>query len=305
MVTLLLLTLVAIYVFIPGQTTISKSVLVNANRDALFRKMQHGELWFEWWPGKIAPDTAIRYEIENYTFKPLPARALSVPVMIQSKWFETASEFTFLPINKDSTTVHIEVTMPAPNNPIRRLRQYLDPGQLEHAISKILTSIDSTFSNVGNLYDYNIEKKLVVDSILISTFEEMNAYPTIPKIYALIDQLKEYTINHGAKETGLPMLNISTPDSIHYLVRVAIPVNKRLPASGNISYKWMLGGGNILVTEVKGGPEEINNAYKQIINYIADHGRTAPAISFESLVTDRRNEPDSSKWITRIYYPVM
>ena len=67
----------------------------------------------------------------------------------------------------------------------------------------------------------------------------------------------------------------------------------------------MLGGGNILVTEVKGGKAEINKAYKQIMNYMADHSRTPPAIPFESLVTDRRNEPDSNKWITRIYYPVM
>jgi hypothetical protein len=67
----------------------------------------------------------------------------------------------------------------------------------------------------------------------------------------------------------------------------------------------MLGGGNILITEVKGGQNEITNAYKQIQNYVSDYNRSAPAIPFESLVTDRRKEPDSSKWITRIYYPVI
>ena len=101
------------------------------------------------------------------------------------------------------------------------------------------------------------------------------------------------------------MLNINSTDSSHYLVRVAIPVNKKLAGLGNISYKSMLGRGNILVTEVRGGNDEIVKAYKQIQNYIADHGRTPPAIPFESLVTDRREEQDSSKWITRIYYPVM
>ena len=50
---------------------------------------------------------------------------------------------------------------------------------------------------------------------------------------------------------------------------------------------------------------EIQKAYDQIQHYISDHNRVAPAISFESLVTDRRQEPDSSKWVTRIYYPVM
>jgi hypothetical protein len=67
----------------------------------------------------------------------------------------------------------------------------------------------------------------------------------------------------------------------------------------------MPGGGNMLVTEVKGGQIEVNKASVQLLNYISDYNRTAPAIPFESLVTDRRKEPDSSKWITRIYYPVM
>ena len=67
----------------------------------------------------------------------------------------------------------------------------------------------------------------------------------------------------------------------------------------------MLPGGNILITEVKGGPEEIKKAYRQVELYISDFQRVAPAIPFESLVTDRRAEKDSTKWITRIYYPVM
>jgi hypothetical protein len=39
--------------------------------------------------------------------------------------------------------------------------------------------------------------------------------------------------------------------------------------------------------------------------YISDHERVPPAIPFLSLVTNRMLEPDSSKWITLIYYPVM
>ena len=67
----------------------------------------------------------------------------------------------------------------------------------------------------------------------------------------------------------------------------------------------MLGGGNILITEVKGDNKEIQKAYTQIQHYISDYKRIAPAIPFESLVTDRRKQPDSSQWVTKIYYPVM
>ena len=62
--------------------------------------------------------------------------------------------------------------------------------------------------------------------------------------------------------------------------------------------------GTALTTEVKGGPAAIRTAFLQLENYITDYQREAPLIPFESLVTDRLHEKDTSRWITRIYYPV-
>jgi hypothetical protein len=101
------------------------------------------------------------------------------------------------------------------------------------------------------------------------------------------------------------MLNIYKNSDSSYLARVALPVDKKLNDSGNIQYRWMLKGGNILITEVKGGPHQIEKAFGEMANYVEDHGRTAPAIPFQSLVTDRRIEPDTNKWITKVYWPVM
>jgi hypothetical protein len=38
---------------------------------------------------------------------------------------------------------------------------------------------------------------------------------------------------------------------------------------------------------------------------VQDHQRVAPAIPFQSLVTDRTKQPDTSKWVTRLYWPIM
>jgi hypothetical protein len=144
-----------------------------------------------------------------------------------------------------------------------------------------------------------------VDSTLLTNIKEVKGYPSTAMVYSLVDELRTYISSQGARETGFPMLHIFTDDSVNYLLKVAIPVDKKLPDAGTISYRWMLGGGNILITEVKGGKNEISKAYRQIELYISEHKRVAPAIPFESLVTDRRQQPDSSQWITRIYYPVM
>jgi hypothetical protein len=101
------------------------------------------------------------------------------------------------------------------------------------------------------------------------------------------------------------MLNVSTADSIHYLTRVGMPVDRIIPTSKEISLKRMPAGGNMLIVDVKGGTSTMNNALQQVQNFISDYHESAPAIPFFSLITDRRKETDTSKWLTKIYYPVM
>jgi hypothetical protein len=62
--------------------------------------------------------------------------------------------------------------------------------------------------------------------------------------------------------------------------------------------------GKILVTEVKGGNYTTGEALKQLDIYLDDNHLSSPAIPFESLVTDRSQETDTAKWVTKIYYPI-
>ncbi len=190
-------------------------------------------------------------------------------------------------------------------NPINRSKNYFVEKHLKKDIDKILETIKAFFSDDRNIYGIHIKQELVVDSLLVSSYKLSQGYPTTSFIYTLIDQLKSYIISQSAIQTGHPMLNVSTSDSINFLTKVAIPVNKKLKDSGMISYKWMLGGGKILVTEINGGLHSLKNGFREIEQYVTDHGRAAPAIPFQALLTDRRKEPDTSKWVTKIFYPVM
>lgn len=301
---LLAVVIAAIYTFIPNRIRISQSMGMEVNKDALYRKLSSTAAWSEWWPGgKVRPDSV--YSMHEFLFKPGPALIVSLPVSISSDGLKALSELTFIQPTIDSTQLQTETVVPTSYNPFKRAAIYFKSKKLETSLSAMLQSIKTTYASTANLYGYTIQKEKVVDSTLIFIVTEMKGYPSIAAIYSQVDKLKEYIRKNDAAETGFPMLNIYTADSVIYHLKVAIPVDKKLPSAGNISYKWMLGGGNILITEVKGGPHEISKAYEQILYYISDHRRVAPAIPFESLVTDRRMEPDSSKWITRIYYPVM
>lgn len=301
---LLILLLAAIYIFIPGKIIVSRNIKIEANSQALFRKFSERNQWHEWWPSKESTGDSI-YQLDGINYVPGNMTAVSAPVSIRSSNINAETEITIIRQSSDTTILVMKTAINSSWNPLKRISAYLDAKKLASGFSSILESVNKTYSKIPALYGYDIQKKLVVDSNLLFTSAEVKGKPDYKLIYSLIDKLKEYIRNNDAKETGYPMLHMLTEDSLNYLVKVAIPVDRRLPDSGNIKYKWMLGGGNILITEVKGGPEEINKAYIQIRNYISDYKRVEPAIPFESLVTDRRTETDSSKWITRIYYPVM
>ena len=84
---------------------------------------------------------------------------------------------------------------------------------------------------------------------------------------------------------------------------VALPINKAVNNEGDFLFKQMVKG-NTLVAEVNGGRATINNGLKALEQFKSDYQFTSPAISFELMITDRRAERDTSKWVTRLYYPV-
>ncbi len=302
----ILLLLASIYLFIPNRISISEKVSIPANRDGLLRQLGDGSNWHKWWPGEKTTDSGKEMLLlQGIQYKLADKRVLSLPIYLSDKSLKTLSELTFIEETTENCAINFTGNISTSYNPIKRVQLFLSANKIKKGAVELLQSIKTHYSTTLNMYGYDIQKKQVVDSTLLSTSKEIKGYPSTEIVYSLIDELKNYIKQQSANETGYPMLNIFTKDSITYLVKVAIPVDKKLPPSGNISYRWMLGGGNILITEVKGGEDEIQKAYVQIQTYISDYKRTAPAIPFESLVTDRRQEPDSNKWITRIYYPVM
>lgn len=302
----LLILLLCSYFILPGKVSIYHHLPARLSPRSLQRGLEDEGKWQQWWPGEVQEGKGSRQLSYNgYTYT-LEERALTTLHFTVSKGgFSTRAALNFIPTHKDSVQLSWVVDQPLPSSPSRRLQAYRASRQLEEDLLAILQRMKDFYADPDNIYSIAIKKDLVVDSILVSTYATSNGFPSTEFVYGLVDQLQQYAAQQGARETGYPMLNVHTEDSVQFLTRVAIPVNKKLPPSGTIAYKWMLGGGNILICEVKGGPAAVRAALHQMDLYASDHQRVAPAIPFESLVTDRRKVKDTAQWVTRIYYPVM
>jgi len=299
---------ICVYTIIPNIVSSQNSVSIQTNAQAFSRIILDDKSWGKWWPGEVKIDSKNglpRLSFNGYTYTIVEEKFNSIVLSIEGKNNSARTLLNFIPVTQDSVHLIWLAQSTTSTKPLKRLQLYFKSKDLNNDMDTILVKMQSFFSKPQNIYGTQIQSTLVSDSLLVSTFASSKNYPSTEFIYGLISQLKNYIAGQSAKETGNPMLHITTADSTNYLTRVAIPVERRLKPSGNISYKWMMGGGQILVTEVKGGPAAIHKAFQQMESYVRDHNRTAPAIPFQSLVTDRMKERDTSKWITKIYYPVM
>ena len=144
---------------------------------------------------------------------------------------------------------------------------------------------------------------MVVDTLLISTKKTFNAYPTTEQVYEMIADLETCINTNAVMQTNPPMLHV-VQDSGVFKTMVAIPINKSIPNTDRFIIKKMIAG-KILITEATGGSANAEATIKKLELYMDDYHLLSPAISFQSLVTDRTKERDSTKWVTKIYYPIM
>lgn len=296
-----LVLIVSSYVFIPNVIELRSSAGVKATGEGLHRMLLSKESVAMWWPGKTSNDS---FYLNNNLYKIENSNITLLHISINGQPTSLSTGLFLVSMMIDSTQLEWTGSMVTSYNPVKRFLRYLEAKNIRQDMNGILKSIKRFYSKPENVYGIEIQKSYVSDSFLIATSGQCKGYPTNQYIYNLIDQLRKYAIRQLAKETGYPMLNVNTLDSINFDVRVAIPIDKLLPSSGDILQKRMLGGGFILVAEVKGGVSVTLKALQQLQRFVEDYQYRAPAIPFYSLITDRSIEPDSSKWITKIYFPV-
>lgn len=298
-------TFVIINFTLPVDNSFSKKIYIRTTVNAVNRFLFDETNWAKWWPSRLQGGLSINSNKEgndNYLFTLRKQMYGGINIDIKKNNSEFNTVANLLRVSKDSISLTWDFYMQRTNHPYFKFRNYFYSKAIKKDAVEILESLKSFLEKNENIYGIKITQMKVKDTILISTKHISSSYPSTLTIYSLINLLRKYISKEGAKETNPPMLNI-TNDSSTYRTMVAIPVNKIFSEKDNYVFKRMVPG-KILVTEVKGGDYTARQALKQLDLYIDDNHLFSPAIPFESLITDRSLEPDTTKWVTKIYYPI-
>lgn len=279
----------AIYFFFPATQKRNLSFGLGANAKALqrtllqqtaaYKKQQHHTGALQLYPGAF-DDFIIAIKKGTTTYN---------------------SQLKLLSLNPDSTVLFWSAVVTGTGSPWQRVQTYRQAQSLEKEAKHFLQSLQA-LTNDAALYGINIVREKVRDTAMVAVRFTTAAYPQTADIYKHVALLQQYINTQKAVATNHPMLHVR-PAGKSYETMIALPTSKALPGNGSIELKRMIRG-NILMTEVQGGQARVEEGMQQLDNYVQDHNLVSPAIPFASLVTDRSQEPDSSKWITKLYYPI-
>ena len=300
---LIVLILIGVYVIIPNKIVASQVMPIKSNVEATYRILQKQENWQQWWPQNSTKNSKTSFSFNGRNYELMQKAFKLFAIKINNKTDSLTSQFVFIPLSVDSMFIEWRAEKQASTNPVKRMQQFFEAKGLQSDMHAILSGLKPYLEDQQNLYGIRVSETLVKDSALVSSRIETTSYPSVQQIYAVIQKLKNYIDDEGARETDYPMLHVDSAAG-KFSSMIAIPTSKVLQGQGDIIPKRMVLG-NILVAEVKGGSSTIRNGLNQLQLYVDDHRRASPAIPYQSLVTDRLSESDTSKWVTKIYYPVL
>jgi hypothetical protein len=291
----------AFYFFIPATQTFTRETTISCTESAANRIMLNSDRWLSWWPGQKKDNNLYSYKNFNYRIGKIFINGIEATIFNDND--STKGILQVIGSGTDSAQLSWTSTFAFSTNPVKRLLRYNRSINIKNNIESLLADIKKHFDKEENIYGMKVVKQKVTEASMIAVKQIFTHDPSTQEIYSMIDSLKGYIIKKGGEENDYPMLNIHIENSNTYDAMTAIPTKSDLPSEGNFHLKKMVLG-NILMAEIRGGVYTIKKGEQELKNYASDYKKTAPAIPFQLLVTNRLLETDTSKWVTRLYYPI-
>lgn len=300
----IILILIVLVVFIswllPAGYRSTELTIVQRPLAPVERMMIRQELWKKWWPGHQPADSVF-----DFYGMPLTAKTNLVNgfTLVSSNGHPFELQCTWLPNEMNTVRLTITAVEKAGSNPFKKIGTYFNMFSTRKKLAEWITQVKSNLENDKNVYGFTIKKTKVKDPYLISTKQTYDHFPETNEIYSLIGKLESYISSQKGKAINHPIMHVHSLTDSSYEAMVAIATDTLLPPMGALVPKSMVLG-FILEGEVTGGALSAWEAEKMIEHYAIDYRKASPAISFQRLITNRLDEPDTTKWVTRLYYPV-
>lgn len=317
----LLVIIVIIGLFLPSKIHVERSLLINVPRKVLFDQVNNLRNWEKWSPWhRIDTAMEITYEgniggtgasyswksdNKNVGYGKLTILASYPPdsILTEMDFMEQGTATAIYKFQKtDSGTLVIwKYETDMGKNPFTKYFGLMTVKFVGRDFEQGLKNLDS------------IAEKLppyVADVVKLNSFNYVsirqdcsmeNISPIMAKSY---DKLMNYIQAAGATMAGAPFaIYHKISDNGIIDLEMGIPVNSVLSSKSNILSGTYPETKDAML-EYYGFYDSIGAAHGYVQDWIMRMGLTLNGAPMEQYVTDPSAEPDTAKWLTRIYYPV-
>jgi len=281
------------YLIIPGQVNIVVTKTVRCTASGAGRAIVEASNWERWQRGeqRVFELTGKYYHAAELGFdQPGSGRRDSGRVNI-------------LPLTLDSLLLQWTCVVPTSGNPFLRYARYREAVGLKKAAEVMLGNARAWMEKKENVYGIDVWNAISKDSVVLMTTLKTTGYPDTKDIYKKIAELRKYIAAHGAKETDHPMLNVAVLEGGQFESKIAIATDVALDGNAVFKQKRFVPW-KVVVGQTKGGPWMAERAMKQLRQYLTDYEKVTMALPFQLLVTERDQQPDSTRWVTQVIQPV-
>lgn len=295
LILIIVLALISIYTFIPGTLSISGKVYVHAIDQSLYTTLKNLKQSKENAPHLFPND------IQNASFK---ITEVTFPYFnLHSAYQKGSGSLEIIPTEKvDSTILAWEWKVATGFNPINRISTYFQLQRLKDSISNFTKNIASYVSQTQNTYGLQIESFRITDTLIATVSQDFVSIPTTEMICQLMERLQQELQLATIKNGGTTMLS-QRQEGDKYTVMAGISVQVRPSSISGLQMK-KINPSKLLTGIVQGGPASIQRGYLNLRNYILDRNIEEASIPYEIPLINRCTESDTSKWQTKICYPV-
>lgn len=307
--------------FLPSSYKVVRTTDINASSEAISSQISDFHNWDRWSPW-IHVDSTEKYTYNdtigkgafmdwtgkmigsgNMRITDVTADSIKYDLVFTEPW-ESVSNGSFS-FTKTNSGISVSWTNEGELGwPIARLMGFfmsfdkmMGP-DFEKGLAKLKTVAESTPE-----YTYSIMEK-EVSSTIIAVVHNKVAMGEIGNILGKsYGEIQELMKKQGANMTGSPMAITLAWDSTSWDFEAAIPIDKEIKGNVQVQVKQSYSG-KVIYLSYTGPYEGTYKAYNELHSYMKEKGFTQNGGPWEVYITDPSTEPDTSKWITEIYFPV-
>jgi effector-binding domain-containing protein len=303
---ILVLGVASIYIFIPSKIVITNISSAEATITGEYRYISQEENWEKWW---LDADGKSHHKGEPFTYGTnefrISKRAYNaVGINIRQNSVDIPSFLTLISYAIDSTGAVWACEMPESINPFTRLKYYLNARDIKKNMTGVIKNFSAFISKPANVYGMTIYKTTVHDTLMVSARFTSPDYPTTSQLYEYFDTLKQSIIKQKGSPVGFPIMNLRKMPDGSFETQTGMPTNRLLKNDGKI-LALRMPPGLFMTADIRGGAYTVDEAMRQLDLFVQEYNRTKIATGFQILITDRRHEPDTTKWITKIKIPIV